>query len=48
MKSTFQRGRFVDIKLGDVTGIAGWKGKSILGAFKNFVLDTNTNSSIEG
>eukprot|EP01059_Diplonema_ambulator_P037555 TRINITY_DN9993_c0_g1_i2.p1 TRINITY_DN9993_c0_g1~~TRINITY_DN9993_c0_g1_i2.p1 ORF type:complete len:721 (+),score=246.86 TRINITY_DN9993_c0_g1_i2:50-2164(+) len=40
--------RLIDIKIGAVTGVGGWQGKSHIHAMKNKVVDHTTNSHIEG
>ena len=40
--------RLIDIKIGAVTGVGGWHGKSHINAMKNRVKDQTTNSAIEG
>lgn len=40
--------RFCDLKIGNVTAVSGWQGKSSLGAMSNRVVDMMTNSVTEG
>lgn len=40
--------RFCDLKIGNVTAVAGWQGKSSFGAMSNRVVDMMTNSVTEG
>lgn len=40
--------RFLDIKLGEQTAVAHWKGKSAMAAKGNLVIDHLTNSKVEG
>lgn len=48
MHSGFKKMRFIDLKLGEETAVAGWKGKSRLRAQVNSLVDWQTNSSVEG
>ena len=38
----------LDIKIGDVTAVSGWQGKSAVGAWKQSFVDRRTNSAAEG
>jgi len=38
----------LDIKLGEATAAVGWCGKSRMSTFSNRVVDTLTNSTLEG
>eukprot|EP00928_Gymnodinium_smaydae_P064986 TRINITY_DN48198_c0_g1_i1.p1 TRINITY_DN48198_c0_g1~~TRINITY_DN48198_c0_g1_i1.p1 ORF type:complete len:711 (-),score=74.33 TRINITY_DN48198_c0_g1_i1:136-2217(-) len=40
--------RLLDLKIGSRTSQANWKGKSSFASWRNGVVDSNTNSSIEG
>jgi len=40
--------RMLDIKIGWATAVAGWQGKSAFGAWKQKILDSQTNSTEEG
>eukprot|EP00440_Ansanella_granifera_P052876 gb/GFBE01057330.1/.p1 GENE.gb/GFBE01057330.1/~~gb/GFBE01057330.1/.p1 ORF type:complete len:1059 (+),score=252.99 gb/GFBE01057330.1/:1-3177(+) len=45
----FQTCRMLDIKVGNVTAVAGWQGKDTLSAWmQNMTIDTHTNSCDEG
>lgn len=48
MRTGFEKLRLLDIKLGDQTSVAGWKGKSAAHAWKNQMVDRCTNSQREG
>jgi hypothetical protein len=51
MRNMFDRAedlRLLDIKIGQKTAAAGWQGKSVMGAFRNGIVDGFTNSSAEG
>eukprot|EP00756_Hemistasia_phaeocysticola_P065933 Hpha_TRINITY_DN888_c0_g1::TRINITY_DN888_c0_g1_i1::g.195018::m.195018 len=40
--------RLIDIKIGAVTAVAGWQGKSRSAAMRNRAVDSATNSQVEG
>lgn len=40
--------RMLDVKIGAETAVAHWKGKSVIGAWKNSWVDGHTNSAREG
>ncbi|CAD7936858.1 unnamed protein product [Amoebophrya sp. A25] len=44
----FARLRFIDLKLGRQTAVGRWKGKSKFAAWRNQMVDTYTNSCVEG
>jgi len=48
LSAGFQEMRLLDVKLGEHTALAGWKGKSALGAWRNRHVDRRTNSRTEG
>jgi len=48
MRNNFTSFRMVDLKMGEKTAQAGWKGKSRLRAFKHHLMDGLSNSSSEG
>ena len=48
MYAGFEDLRFVDLKIGFQTAVAGWMGKSAFRAWKNHQLDRVTNSGVEG
>eukprot|EP01060_Flectonema_neradi_P015533 TRINITY_DN2215_c0_g1_i2.p1 TRINITY_DN2215_c0_g1~~TRINITY_DN2215_c0_g1_i2.p1 ORF type:complete len:555 (+),score=65.61 TRINITY_DN2215_c0_g1_i2:505-2169(+) len=43
-----KKSRMMDIKIGEVTAVGGWQGKSRIRAIKNRMVDQATNSSVEG
>ena len=43
-----KKNRLLDIKIGEVTAVGGWQGKSRLRAIKNRMVDQASNSSVEG
>jgi hypothetical protein len=44
----YKHPRLLDIKIGDITAVAGWMGKSRFRAWKTRALDKQTNSKWEG
>ena len=45
LKQGFQQMRLLDLKMGQETSVACWKGKSRLNAWKNSCVDQRTNSA---
>lgn len=48
LRNNFNTFRMLDIKIGEKTAQAGWKGKSRLRAMKHHVMDGLSNSAMEG
>lgn len=48
LNSGFKKMRLIDLKLGEETAVAGWKGKSRMRAQVNGIVDSMTNSTAEG
>jgi len=48
MHCGFKKMRLIDLKLGEETAVAGWKGKSRVRAQVNSLVDSQTNSAVEG
>ncbi|EER11980.1 hypothetical protein Pmar_PMAR019084 [Perkinsus marinus ATCC 50983] len=44
----FKHLRLLDIKMGEVTAVAGWQGKSRFRAWRGHRIDKHTNSQVEG
>lgn len=48
LRTGFRKQRLLDIKMGEETSVAGWKGKRWLNSWKNAAIDQLTNSAVEG